>query len=111
MKYVGPNAAAAGYSLEEMAAASGLLGNAGIQASMAGTSLRSMLERFSGPVPKAKKLMKELGIEVVNADGSMKSLADIVDEVTRATDGMGEAQNSPRSRLSSAHGPRRPSSR
>ncbi|WP_302052949.1 phage tail tape measure protein [Shouchella clausii] len=92
MKYVGPNAAAAGYSLEEMAAASGLLGNAGIQASMAGTSLRSMLERFSGPVPKAKKLMKELGIEVVNADGSMKSLADIVDEVTRATDGMGEAQ-------------------
>ncbi|GIN10252.1 phage tail tape measure protein [Shouchella clausii] len=92
MKYVGPNASAAGYSLEEMAAAAGILGNAGIQASMAGTSLRSMLERFSGPVPKAKKLMKELGIEVVNADGSMKSLADIVDEVSRATEGMGEAQ-------------------
>lgn len=59
---------------------------------MAGTSLRGMIERFSGPVPAASKLMKELGIEVVNADGSMKSLADIVENVTAATDGMGQAQ-------------------
>lgn len=92
MKYVAPNAKAAGISLEETAAAAGLLGNAGIQASMAGTSLRSVISRMSAPTGGAAKLMKELGISAVNADGSLKSLADIVEQVTEATEDMAEAQ-------------------
>lgn len=92
MKYVAPNAKAAGISLEETAAAAGLLGNAGIQASMAGTSLRSIISRFSAPTGGAATMMKKLGIEAINADGSLKGLAEIIEEVTTATEKMGEAQ-------------------
>lgn len=92
MKYVAPQSKAAGISLEETAAAAGLLGNAGIQASMAGTGLRSIIARMAAPTGGAAKLMKKLGIQVVNADGSIKSLADIVEAVTEGTKDMGEAQ-------------------
>lgn len=92
MKYVAPNARAAGLSLEETAAAAGILGNSGIQASMAGTSLRAAISRMSAPIGQAKDLMKALSINVVNTDGTLKGLAEIIDEVTTATDGMGDAQ-------------------
>jgi len=92
MKYVAPQSKAAGISLEETAAAAGILGNAGIQASMAGTGLRSIIARMAAPTGGAAKLMKKLGIQVVNADGSIKSLADIVEAVTKGTKDMGEAQ-------------------
>src|SRR5690625_729121 len=92
MKYVAPNAYAAGLSLEETAAAAGLLGNAGIQASMAGTSLRQMLSRMSAPTGEAAKLMDQLGINTINADGSLKSLSEIVREVSNATEHMGDVQ-------------------
>lgn len=92
MKYVAPQSKAAGISLEETAAAAGILGNAGIQASMAGTGLRSIIARMAAPTGGAAKLMKKLGINVINADGSLKSLAGIVEQVTKGTEKMGEAQ-------------------
>ena len=52
MKYVAPIAAKAGASMEEASAMAGLLGDAGIQASMAGTVMRSMYTRMAAP-PKA----------------------------------------------------------
>ena len=91
MKYLAPNAKAAGYSLEEMAAAAGILGNNGIQASMAGTSLRAIISRMAAPTGEAADLMEALNIKVVNADGSLKKMASVIEEVSRATDGMGNA--------------------
>ena len=49
MKYAGPVASAAGVSFEGAAAAIGLMGNAGIQGSMAGTSLRGAISRILSP--------------------------------------------------------------
>lgn len=92
MKYVAPNAFAAGISLEETAAAAGILGNAGIQASMAGTSLRAVISRMSAPTGEAAKLMDRLGINTINADGSLKSLSEIVRQVSDATANMGDVQ-------------------
>ena len=92
MKYVAPVASAAGQEIEMMAAATGILGNAGIQGSQAGTALRAIIQRLADPVGKASDLMEELGITTQDVNGNMLPLTDILRQVTEATDGMGEAQ-------------------
>ncbi|MBR1645187.1 MAG: phage tail tape measure protein [Selenomonadaceae bacterium] len=67
MKYAAPVAAAFGASLEDTAAMTMMMGNAGIKGSMAGTALRMGLLRLSGPPKKASKAMDELGISVSDA--------------------------------------------
>lgn len=62
LKYVGPIAHTAGLSLEETTAAAAVLGNAGIEASQAGTSLRAVLSAFAKQTPKAVKAMNAVGI-------------------------------------------------
>ena len=86
MKYVGPIAASAGMGFEETAAAVGLLGNAGIQGSMAGTTLRNVISRLLDPSKKAANTMADLGIQAedgsfafLDAEGNLKSFADIMD--------------------------------
>ena len=64
MKYAAPVAAAFGASMEETAAMTGLMANAGIKASQAGTSLRAGFLRLAGPPKMARKAMAELGIEM-----------------------------------------------
>lgn len=92
MKYVGPIASSAGYSLEEMAAAAGILGDVGIQADQAGTALRATLIRLAKPPKMAADKLKELGIQVSDSEGKMRPLHDIVRQVAESTEGMGEAQ-------------------
>lgn len=59
-----------GLSVDDTTAAIGLLGNAGIKGSDAGTSLKTMLMNLQPVTDKQKKLFKELGI--VTEDGSNK---------------------------------------
>ena len=92
MKYVGPVANAAGYSLEEMAAAAGLLGNAGIQAEQAGTSLRAILLRLSSPPKDAAEALEQLGVSVTDASGKMLPLADVLAQMQSGMNGLSEAQ-------------------
>lgn len=91
MKYVSPVAKAAGQSLESMAAAAGVLGNAGIQADSAGTALRMMLIRLARPPKMARDALNELGISVSDSQGRMKDLSVIIGELSEATKDMGEA--------------------
>jgi TP901 family phage tail tape measure protein len=91
MKYVAPVAKAAGQSLEEMAAATGLLGNAGIQGSQAGTALRMALIRLADPPKEAAGALEDLGVKVTDSQGNMKSLSQIIEDLTIATKDMGEA--------------------
>ncbi|MGF2618437.1 phage tail tape measure protein [Rossellomorea vietnamensis] len=79
MSYVAPVAADLGLSLEEVSAAAGLLGDAGIQSQKAGTSLRMGLLRLANATPKAAGTMEELGLEFFTSEGKMKSLAEIVE--------------------------------
>ena len=67
MKYAAPVAAAFGATLEDTAAMTMMMGNAGIKGSMAGTALRMGLLRLSGPPKKATKEMEALGISVSDA--------------------------------------------
>lgn len=82
-KYVAPVAAQAGVSLEELAAATGLLGDAGIQGSEAGTGLRSVLLRLAAPPEEAAKALDRLGISTKDSAGNMRPFGDILSDVDR----------------------------
>ena len=82
-KFVAPVAAAAGVSLEELSAAAGLLGDAGIQASEAGTGLRSVLLRLAAPPTEAAAALDKLGVSTKDAQGNMRPFGDILRDVDR----------------------------
>lgn len=92
MKYVAPLARAAGLSLEETAAAIGIMANAGVNGSQAGTSLRGALSRLSKPTKDMSEAMDELGISFYDSNGKMKSLTEQVGMLRQATEGMTDEQ-------------------
>ena len=92
MKMVAPVAAGLGISVEETAAMVGKLGDMGIQGSMAGTALRTVLTSLASPSSEAAKQMSALGVQVTDNSGNMLPMVNIIDQLTRATAGMGEAQ-------------------
>lgn len=92
MKYVAPLARAAGLSFEETAAAIGIMANAGIQGSQAGTTLRGAISRLSKPTDDMIDAMEELGISFYNSNGEMKSLGEQVGMLEGAFSGMTDEQ-------------------
>lgn len=84
MKFVGPIAGSLGISLEETAASIGVLGDSGIQASMAGTSLRMALLRLIKPTTEAKDAMAGLGLTVEDLNPTTNTLADIFLKLRKA---------------------------
>ena len=84
MKYVGPIANSLGISMEDTAAAVGVLANAGIQGTMAGTGLRSSLSSLLTPTAAAKKAIKELGIDIKDLNPNANSLQDIIKRLADA---------------------------
>lgn len=80
-KYAGAVAGALGYSLEDVAVATGLMANAGIKAEQAGTSLRAIMNRMVAPPKSAADAMAKLGISVTNADGSVKPFMETMEEL------------------------------
>lgn len=67
--------------ITELDTALGLMANSGIKAQQGGTSLRQILLNLTDPSEKAKKKIEELGLEVFNADGGMRSLKDIFSDL------------------------------
>ena len=88
MKYVAPVAKTVGLSIEETAAAIGIMSDAGIKGSQAGTTLRSGLTRIVKPTKQVKEAMEELDVEFYNSDGTMKSLTEIIDTLQKSTAGL-----------------------
>ena len=78
MKYVGPVAKAMGISIEETAAAIGIMSDAGIKGGQAGTALRGALSRLSRPTKQMTKMMDALGVSFYDAEGNMLPLRDQV---------------------------------
>lgn len=78
MKQAAPIAKNFGASLEETAAAAGLLGNIGIQGSAAGTALKNAFLNLSAPAGKAKKVLELLGISVADEQGKMLKFGEIM---------------------------------
>lgn len=91
-KYCAPIAGALGFSAEDTAEAIGLMANSGIKASQAGTSLRTIMNNLSGEVTFAGKNIGEVTIATSNADGSMRSLNDILADCRVAFSGLTESE-------------------
>lgn len=91
-KYCAPVAGALGFSVEDTAEAIGLMGNAGIKASQAGTSMRSIMTNLTGDVKLSGAAIGDVTIATTNADGSMRSLSAILADCRVAFSGMTEAE-------------------
>jgi TP901 family phage tail tape measure protein len=98
-KYAGAVAGALGYDLEDVAVATGLMANAGIKADQAGTSLRSIMTRLAAPTKESGNAMDQLGISVVNADGTMKPFMQTMEELRDAFDGLSEAEKAEKAKM------------
>lgn len=87
-KYVAPLAGSMGYSMEDTAVAIGLMANAGIKGTQAGTSLRSIITRMASPTKESAIAMGELGISITKTgeDGQevTKSLAEVMGDLRDA---------------------------
>ncbi len=92
MKYVAPIAAGLKIPLEEVAAAAGLLGDAGIQGEMGGTVLRGILVRLTKPTRDVEAGLKAAGVQATDAAGRMRSLTDIIAGLEKGTRRMTEAE-------------------
>lgn len=82
LKYVAPVATGAGVSMEETVAMVSLLGDAGIKGSQAGTTLRSVILNLTGANEKASKKLKELGVDIYDNNGKMRSMTDILGDLS-----------------------------
>ena len=91
-KYCAPVAGALGFSVEDTAEAIGLMGNAGIKASQAGTSMRSIMTNLTGDVKLSGAAIGDVTSATTNADGSMRSLSAILADCRVAFGGMTEAE-------------------
>lgn len=91
-KYCAPVAGALGYTAEDTAEAIGLMANAGIKSSQAGTAMRTMLTSLQGDVELSGAAFGDVTVATTNADGSMRSLGDILGDLRGYFSQMTEAE-------------------
>lgn len=92
MKYAAPVAHAFGISMEETAAAIGIMSDAGIKGGQAGTTLRGALSRLAKPTDVMQDTMDALGISFFNAEGKMLSLTEMTEMLKDKTAGLTDEQ-------------------
>lgn len=84
LQYVGPVASSMGLSLEETVGALALFASQGQLGERAGTGLRGVLMSLTSPSQLGAKTMREYGIEIFDAQGRMKSLSQVSQELKDA---------------------------
>ena len=91
-KYCAPIAGALGFSAEDTAQAIGLMANAGIKSTQAGTALRTIMNNLTGEVKLSGAALGEVTIATTNADGSMRNLSDILGDCRDAFSQLSESE-------------------
>ncbi|MGN9173980.1 phage tail tape measure protein [Lachnospiraceae bacterium HCP1S3_A8] len=91
-KYCAPIAGSLGFSVEDTAEAIGLMANAGIKSTQAGTSLRTIMTNLSGEVKICGANIGEVTVATSNADGTMRDLSDILADCRVAFAGLSESE-------------------
>ena len=89
---VAPVAGALGYSVEDMSLGIGLMANASIKAEVAGTSLKTALANMAKPTKQMQAYMDKYGISLTNADGSMKTFREVIDNLRSSLGGLSESE-------------------
>lgn len=91
-KYVGATAGALNYSIEDIALATGLMANAGIKGSMAGTALRSTITRLASPTKQTRDAMEKLGLSITDSEGNALSFREVMLQMRSGFAGLSEAE-------------------
>jgi TP901 family phage tail tape measure protein len=91
-KYAAPVASSLGIGLEELAAATGIMADSGLEGSQAGTTLRAVMTNLASPTDEARAAMEAMGFSAINADGSFKPLNQIIGDLNGSMAGMTDAQ-------------------
>lgn len=81
MTYVGPTAAQAHMSIEQVAAAIGALSNRGIEASTAGTTLRQVLSKLTTDTKTNRANMKAIGVDIDEIKKKGVDLPKLIDQI------------------------------
>lgn len=93
-KYIAPLAQSVNFSIEDVTTAISAMSMAGIKGSQAGTSLRTMITNLVKPTDQIEAAMEELGLEVTNTDGTLKSLDEIVTMMRSSFEDLTDEQKS-----------------
>lgn len=91
LKFVAPIARKAGSSLQDVSLFIGLLGDAGIEGSLAGTALRQMFLKLANPTSDAAKVLKKLNVTVRDSKGDFNAPVKILRDMALAMQDLGDA--------------------
>lgn len=92
LKYAAPAAHTFGLSLSEVATVTGMMANAGVKGSMAGTALRASLLEMASPSKKAAEAMSTLGLTFSDSAGNMKDMKTIISDLSKAFSGLSQQE-------------------
>ena len=76
---------------QELSTVLGVLADNGIKGSEGGTHLRNMLLSLQNPTDKGAAALKQLGVEVYDSEGNMRSMINIIGDMQKGMDGMDQA--------------------
>lgn len=76
----------------ELNTALGILANNGIKGAEGGTHLRNVILSLQNPTDKAAACMEQLGVDVYDSQGNMRSLNDILGDLNTNMEGMTSAE-------------------
>ena len=91
-KYAAPVLGSLGYSAEDSATAIGLMANAGIKSSQAGTALRAAITNLAKPTDTVASAMEQYGISLTDSSGKMYSLRELMEQLRQKLGGLSEAE-------------------
>ena len=77
-----------GWSFSDLAVLTGVFGDHSISASVGATALNSGLMRLADHEAEAEGAMQQLGISVFDANGKMKAMPEVIEELQRGFSGL-----------------------
>lgn len=91
-KYCAATAGAMGYNIEDISVALGVMANAGIKGSTAGTTLKNVIANMAKPTDAQAAVMQKLGIRLTDGSGNMKSFAEVMNNLRSSFNGLSETE-------------------
>ena len=89
---LGATGANAAGGTNELATLFGVLADNGIKGAEGGTHLRNMILSLTNPTNQAAGAMEELGLQVYDEEGNMRSMIDVISDLQTSLDGMTSAE-------------------
>lgn len=92
LKYAGPVAGSLGIDMKDLSLAIGLMGNAGIKGSMAGTSLKAGLVNLAKPTKQMQEYMDRYGVSLKTTEDGQVDLMGTINNLRSKLGGLSEVE-------------------